>query len=182
MERELAKTAEDIVCVKGNEVGFGCYRNAQPVPRHNKVLALTTASLSPLSHATPDSLSPSLCATAASLSPSPYASAASRSPSPLLSHYCCVTLYCLTIAASLCIVSLPLSHYRCLTAAVLLSLSHYRCLTTAVSLALSHYRCLTIAASVFIDLLPLSHCLLPAATAKKPRSTTTPSVSPHTCT
>ena len=98
------------------------------------------------------------------------------------SHHCF-----LTIAVSLCIVSLllrhfVLSHYRCLTTAVLLSLSHYRCLTTAVSLALSHYRCLTIAASVFIDLLPLSHCLLPAATAKKPRSTTTPSVSPHTCT
>ena len=112
-----------------------------------------------------------------SVSPSSYASAASRSPSPLLSRYCCVTLYCLTTA-----VSLPLSHYRCLTTAVSLPLSYYHCLTTAVSLPLSHYRCLTIAASVFIVLLPLSHCLLPAATAKKPRSTTTPSVSLHTCT
>ena len=133
MECELAKTAEGIVCVKGNEVGFGCYRSTQPVPQRNKVLAPTTASLSPLSHATADSLSPSLCAAAASLSPSPYASAASRSPSPLLSHYCCVTLYCLTIAASLCIVSLPLSHYRCLTTTISLPLSHYRCLTIAAS-------------------------------------------------
>jgi hypothetical protein len=90
----------------------------------------------------------------------------------VLSHYRCLTT----------VVSLPLSCYHCLTTAASLPLSHYRCLTTAVSLALSHYRCLTIAASVFIDLLPLSHCLLPAATAKKPRSTTTPSVSPHTCT
>ena len=54
----------------------------------------------------------------------------------------------LTIAVSLCIVSLllrhfVLSHYRCLTTAVLLPMSHYRCLTTAVSLPLSHYCCLS---------------------------------------
>ena len=174
MERQLVQETEDSVLQKGDEVGFGCCRRAQPLPRRNKVLALTTASLSPSPHATADSLSPSLCTTAASLSPRPH-------HMPLLPHarphHCC-----LAIAASLCIVSLPLSHYRCLTTAVSLPLSYYHCLTTAASLPLSHYRCLTIAASVFIVLLPLSHCLLPAATAKKPRSTTTPSVSPHTCT
>ena len=197
MERQLVQETEDSVLQKGDEVGFGCCRRAQPLPRRNKVLALTTASLSPSPHATADSLSPSLCTTAASLSPRPHhmpllpharphhcclTIVASLCIVPLLlrhfvlSHYCCVTLYCLTTA-----VSLPLSHYRCLAITVSLPLPHYRCLTTAVSLAVSHYRCLTIAASVCIDLLPLSHCLLPAATAKKPRSTTTPSTSPHTC-
>jgi hypothetical protein len=82
-------------------VGFGCCRRAQPLPRRNKVLALTTASLSPSPHATADSLSPSLCTTAASLSPRPH-------HMPLLPHarphHCC-----LTIAASLCILTTAVS-------------------------------------------------------------------------
>jgi hypothetical protein len=175
MERELAKTAEDIVCEKGNEVGFGCYCT---IAAHNQSLGATRYSPSPVPHSRPYHM--------------PLLTRSRPHYVPLLPHYrphhmpllpharphhCC-----LAIAASLCIVSLPLSHYRCLTTAVSLPLSYYHCLTTAVSLPLSHYRCLTIAASVFIVLLPLSHCLLPAATAKKPRSTTTPSVSPHTCT
>ena len=33
MERQLVQEAEDSVYEKGNEVGFGCYRSAQPLPR-----------------------------------------------------------------------------------------------------------------------------------------------------
>ena len=88
MDRQLVQEAEDSVLQKGNEVGFGCYRSAQPVPRRNKVLALTTASLSHSPHATADSLSSSLCTTAASLSPRPH-------HMPLLPHsrphHCCLT-------------------------------------------------------------------------------------------
>jgi hypothetical protein len=47
----------------------------------------------------------------------------------VLSHYCCVTLYCLTTA-----VSLPLSYYHHLTTAVSLLLPQFYCLTAAVSL------------------------------------------------
>ena len=162
MERELAKTAEDIVCEKGNEVGFGCYCT---IAAHNQSLGATRYSPSPVPHSRPYHM--------------PLLTRSRPHYVPLLPHYrphhmpllpharphhCC-----LAIAASLCIVSLPLSHYRCLTTAVSLPLSHYRCLTTTVSLPLSHYRCLTTAVSLLLPQFLLSYCRYLTACSRQRR-------------